>query len=153
MLVGWGKNSFVRMETVATTGGFTWNYSPRFALTGMTGEFSAAAQIEQDKGDTSAPAGTDTTATKTAGSGGDDDAAASARIPYALQTGETRYAPMQTQPGTRITAKKASRLYPTSAYSLFTTKGPPPNVRTTITLPWDYVVTTAINTVCASCCP
>lgn len=139
------------METVAATGGFTWNYSPRFALTGMTGEFSAAAQVEQDKGDTSAPAGVEMTAKTTAGS--DDDAAASVRIPYTLQTGATRYAPMQTQPGARITATKASRLYPTSAYSLFTTKGPPPNVRTTITLPWDYVVTTAINMVSAFRCP
>jgi len=133
------------METVATAGGYTWNYSPRFALTKMTGTFSSAAQIEQDKGDTTPPAGTDTTSTNGSAPG---DAAGSAELPYTLQTGPTRYAPMQSQPGKSITVKEVSMQYPTSACTIFKTRGPRPNVQTTITLPWDYVVTYAINTVC-----
>ncbi|RPA93154.1 cell wall synthesis [Choiromyces venosus 120613-1] len=73
---------------------------------------------------------------------------ASMAIPYTLQTGPTRYAPMQTQPGQSITATETRRQYPTSAYTIFTTKGPIPNIQATITQGWDYTVTSKINTVC-----
>jgi hypothetical protein len=133
---------FLKMETIATAGGYTWNYSPRFTLSGMTGTFSAAALAEQKKGDTSPPASVDTTTSATTTDGG----LSLAKVPYTMQTGPTRYAPMQTQPGSKITAKSASRLYPTSSVSLFKTIGPAPNVQTTITQPWDYTVTSLENT-------
>jgi len=73
---------------------------------------------------------------------------ASMAIPYTLQAGPTRYAPMQTQPGKSITATETRRQYPTSAYTIFTTKGPAPNIQTTVTQGWDYTLSSKINTVC-----
>ncbi|PUU80589.1 hypothetical protein B9Z19DRAFT_1079022 [Tuber borchii] len=71
---------------------------------------------------------------------------ASMAIPYTLQTGPTRYAPMQTQPGQSITATETRRQYPTSAYTIFTTRGPAPNIQTTVTQGWDYTLSSKINT-------
>jgi len=131
------------METVATKGGFTVNYSPRFTLTDMTGTFLPAAVVEQKKGDTTPPKGQDTTKNSGPADGGKKEA----KVPYTMQLGPTRYAPMQTQPGRRITAQTASRMFPTSSYTVFKTKGPDPKVQTTITQSWDYKVTSLENTV------
>lgn len=60
-------------------------------------------------------------------------AASQFSVPYSLQTGPIRYAPMPKQPGTSITAKNASPLYPTSAYTIFTVAGGPADASTTQT--------------------
>ncbi|KAA8894586.1 beta-1,6-glucan boisynthesis protein-like protein [Sphaerosporella brunnea] len=137
---GNGDVYFLKMETIATAGGYTWNYSPRFTLSGMTGSFSAAAIAEQKKGDTSPPNRVDTTTGATTTPAGDTG------VPYTMQTGPTRYAPMQTQPGTKIKAKSASRRYPTSSVSIYKTMAPPAVAQTTITMPWTYTVTSKENT-------
>ncbi|KAI5814412.1 cell wall synthesis protein KRE9/KNH1-domain-containing protein, partial [Pyronema omphalodes] len=142
---GNGDVYFLKMETVSPAGGMAVNFSPRFAMSGMKGTFSAAALAEQKKGDVAPPPGTDTT-TPAAGAPAAGDPAAMAKVPYSMQTGPTRYAPMQTQPGTKITAKSASRAYPTSSYSVFKSKGPKPIPVTTQTLSWDYKVTSLVNT-------
>jgi len=136
------KVYFLKMQTTAAAGGYTWNYSPRFSISGMTGKFLPGALAEQAKGDVATPKRVDTTVDAAAPAAGADQA----KIPYTEQTGSTRFAPMQTQPGSRITAKSLSRQYPTSSYSVFKTKAGPPKVQTTITQSWDYTRTSKENT-------
>ncbi|KAF8540821.1 cell wall synthesis protein KRE9/KNH1-domain-containing protein [Trichophaea hybrida] len=137
-----GNVYFLKMETVAAKGGFTVNYSPRFTLTSMTGTFLPAAVVEQKKGDISPPQSQDTTKNSAAPADGGKE---EAKVPYTMQTGPTRYAPIQTQPGHKITAQTRSRMFPTSAYTVFKTKGSNPVVQTTITMSWDYKVTSLEN--------
>jgi len=94
-----------------------------------------------------APAGA---AAQAAGAAASASAAADEiSITYTMQTGLTRYAPMQTQPGKTITAKSASMQYPTSSWSVFKTYAPEPSVQTTVTASWTYAVTSKINTAAA----
>src|SRR5665213_310756 len=95
--------SFLGMLSVATAGGTVWNYSDRFTLTGMTGTFSAtvAAAVLAVSG----TAGPDTVNNVVAAGAAAGTAAAGAwGTPYNLQTGLTKYAPMQPVPPTAITA-------------------------------------------------
>lgn len=69
-------------------------------------------------------------------------------IPYQLQTGPTRYAPMAERPGTAITAKTASRQYPATPYHIATTYLPKPTVSVTISAPVTYSVHSIENPVC-----
>ena len=148
-------DSFLKMEAVSTTGGSTINYSPRFELAQMTGTFSAAALAEQKKGDRDPPESVDTTVSPNDDSPPAAAAAvaadgAAAKVTYTKQTGATRYAPMQTQPASRMTADGGPRrMYPTSSYTIFRGHGlerQRPIVRTTITMSWDYAVTSLENT-------
>ena len=68
-------------------------------------------------------------------------------VPYTMQTGPTRYAPMQPQPGTTITAKKVTPLWPTSSVTIATAFLPRPTVQTTITQGPNYSVTSIENDV------
>ncbi|KAI4739517.1 hypothetical protein E4T44_15058 [Aureobasidium sp. EXF-8845] len=54
-------------------------------------------------------------------------------VPYNLQTGFIKYAPMQPIPGTKITKKTASMLNPSSAYTVFTTYALPATITYTQT--------------------
>lgn len=69
-------------------------------------------------------------------------------VPYNLQTGPTRYAPMAKKPGTSITARTASPQYPTSDYQVATTYLPPATVEITVTAPRTYSTSSIENTVC-----
>lgn len=71
-------------------------------------------------------------------------------IPWQMQHGPTRYAPMAKKPGTTITAKSASRQYPTSSYDIATTYLPIPDVQTTISATATYSTHSIENTVCFS---
>jgi hypothetical protein len=64
----------------------------------------------------------------------DLDISASMALPYTLQDGPTRYAPMPTPPGTAVTAEVAGarRQHPTSAFTTFTTRAGPPRAVTTV---------------------
>jgi len=69
-------------------------------------------------------------------------------VPYTMQTGPIRYAPMQPQPGTQITAQSASMAYPTSSVSVATTYLPPATQwQTTITQSQTFSVASIENTV------
>ncbi|KAG9664234.1 cell wall biosynthesis protein, partial [Aureobasidium melanogenum] len=129
---------FLQMISVGVDGGTDIVYSSRFGLTGMTGTFSAAVQ----QGVTAA--GSDTTFTPEAShelvTGGDAATATSVvpeagvyTVPYRLQTGLIKYAPMQPMPGTKITAKTPSMLNPTSAFTIFSTYAPPASITLTVT--------------------
>ena len=131
----------------AATGGTVINYSSRFTLTGMTGTFPPNVEDGIKK-----VSGTDGPSTENninnnagAGAGG----AAGASVPYTLQTGLTKYAPMQGKPGTKITAGKASPLYPSSSVVVANTFLPTPVQVTTITMSGTYAPAESIeNTVC-----
>ena len=66
---------------------------------------------------------------------------------YSLQTGLTKYAPMQKKPGTKITAKTASMQYPTSSFNIATTALPTPKQVTTVTQSATYSAQSIENTV------
>ena len=68
-------------------------------------------------------------------------------VPYTLQTGEIRYAPMPPVAPTKITAKGQSRQWPTSAYTVYATAPGPPNVQMTVTQPVTFSVSSVENTV------
>lgn len=111
--------------------GYSIHYSERFQLKGMSGPTSIKATA---KGDSPGPqisvAGVD-------GAAGAVNSK-SFSITYTLQTGRTRYAPMQMQPGSTITHTTWSRRYPTSAVTIYSTKHKSPVVYSTITPGWSY---------------
>jgi hypothetical protein len=135
------------MISTATAGGTVTNFSDRFTLTGMTGVFSAAVTtaLAQVSG-TTGPATINNVAVPAAGGGGAAEGGVFG-TPYNLQTGLTRYAPMQPVPPTSITATNTSPLWPTSSVVLASTYLPIPSVQTTITQANTFVVSSHANTV------
>jgi hypothetical protein len=139
-LTSLGSNGryFFQLYSVGS-GGSTIHYTERFTLTGMTGTTKAT-----DGGDTTPPTGSNSFNT-----GSSDDNAVilkSNTIPYLSQTGRVRYAPMQMQPGSKVThALSASRRFPTSAVTYFTDYSLRPYPVTTKTPTWSYSVSQAPN--------
>ena len=133
------------MISVATAGGTVTNYSNRFTLTGMTGTFSQTVKtgLLTIPG-TTGPA---TVNNVVAAAGGAAVADGVWGTPYNLQTGLTKYAPMQPVPPTAITATDTSPLWPTSSVVLASTFLPIPSVLTTLTQPQTFSVASHANTV------
>ncbi|KKY21892.1 putative xaa-pro dipeptidase [Diplodia seriata] len=141
---------FFRIVSSTKDGQTYTNYSPRFTLAGMTGSFPEVVQealaanpiidtdppviaaldddsdTELKKRQGAAPIGVGAAATVTAAGG-------SYTIPYTMQTGLTKYAPMQRVPSSKITKSDASRQYPTSAYTAYTTYAKIPTQVMTVT--------------------
>lgn len=107
------------------SGGNTINYSPRFVLKDM----KAAKASFTYSGSTQPPDATNNIKP----------------LAYTKQTGITRTAPMQMQPGTKVTATTWSRKFPTSAVSYFPTLSPTPHWETTLTPGWSYKITSHLN--------
>lgn len=139
---------FLKMISVASEGGTIINYSSRFTITGMTGTTPATAitAVTALDGATAGPA-TENDVTTDAGT---TAAAAGGEftVPYNLQTGLTKYAPMQPVPPTKITQKNYTPLYPTSSYSIATTYLPQASIATTMTESQTFSVVSIENTVC-----
>lgn len=137
--------SFLKIMSPVSGGGVVTNYSPRFSLTGMTGTFSPTVLA----GIKAAP-GTDGPPTeKPEGAApGANVPSASYAIPFASQSGQIFYAPMQRRPGTKITAKTISPAYPTSSFSLAKSILPPPVPTTTITASMTMSTDSHAHTVC-----
>ena len=134
------------MISVSSSGGTVINYSSRFTLTGMVGTFPAdvVTGISGITG-TAGPAtvnNVNNNANSAAGASGEFT------VPYQSQTGLTKYAPMQPVPPTKITAKTATPLHPTSAFSIASTYLPNPSVLTTLTASQTFSVSSMENTVC-----
>lgn len=117
--------------------GVTINYSDRFKLTGMSGSTATVSEAVTDTGD--APAGQTSVASAAINS-------KSFSITYTLQTGRTKFAPMQLQPGSTITHSTWSRRFPSSTYTVYTSISPSPNAYSTITPGWSYTPVSATNT-------
>ncbi|CAK9439439.1 uncharacterized protein LODBEIA_P35590 [Lodderomyces beijingensis] len=128
---------FLQFYTLFTNGAITTHYSPRFQLTGMTGP--TATWVVTVTGDQ--PGG----ATENMNAPSASVDSASFTVPYTLQTGKTRYAPMQMQPGSTVTATSWTRRFPTSAVTYYTTKQKSPVVYSTITPGWSYQASSDVN--------
>lgn len=138
------------MTSVAKEGGTLISYSDRFNIPTMSGttpaKYVAAAkavsgtagpEVEDNVANNAAQAN----AAATGGAGGEYT------VPYALQTGLTKYAPMQKVPPTKITMKNFTPVFPTSAYTVATTWLPTPSIQTTITASQTFSVSSMENTV------
>jgi hypothetical protein len=137
------------MISVATAGGTVTNYSNRFTLTGMTGTFSQT--VTNGLLTVSGTTGPDTVNNVVGAAVAGTTAAAEDGVwgtPYNLQSGLTKYAPMQPVPPTAITATNTSPLWPTSSVVLASTYLPIPSIVTTLTQPQTFSVSSHANTVC-----
>ncbi|ODQ67972.1 cell wall synthesis KRE9KNH1 [Nadsonia fulvescens var. elongata DSM 6958] len=146
-----GKTSVVIPPTVGSNGlwffqvyalkadkSSLWRYSARFTLSGMTG----TARKATSGSDTTRPAG-GSVAGSTVTSGA--EYSASFTVPYPLQSGPTKFAPMQQQPGTKVTVSVASRRFPTSAVTYYSSVRKSPDAVSTITPGWSYTTGVATN--------
>lgn len=133
------------MVSAATVGGTVINYSKRFTLTGMTGTFPQPVLdgLKNVKGTDGPPTQNEVAGGNPAKSAADGPWA----VPYTLQTGLTRYAPMQPLPPTKITVDKATPLFPTSAVTFAKTWLPPASIQTTLTQSATYVINSRANDV------
>jgi hypothetical protein len=125
---------YFQIHTFFTDGSSTLNYSPRVQLQSMTGATSTFIATV----DGSSPDGSTSLV-------GNSINSASFTIPYTLQTGKSKFAPMQTQPGSVVTATTWTRKYPASAVTYFSTKADSPFCVSTITPGWDYTPESAVN--------
>lgn len=146
--------SFLKITSqpsAALGSGSVMNYSQRFTISGMTGSWPAGSYQTSFQ----ALKGSPTSVPPTLNQVSDAPAAAAAAPPedafgisFQFQTGPTRYAPMQLQPGPTITKQDTAPHYPTSAWIVATTFFPIPTIVTTITQnPTDAAVVSRENTV------
>jgi hypothetical protein len=141
--------SFLRIVATAKTGGTLTVYSPRFSYSGMTGTFkdNVLTGMKSVKG-TDGPPSEDTTTKDGAAANPDAELF---DVEYTMQTGPTRYAPMQPVPPTKITKKDATPQYPTSSVDIARTILPIPKIQTTITQSQTHKVSSMANTVRCGC--
>jgi len=147
------KNAyFFKMISVAAEGGQVINYSNRFSLTGMTGTFP---EVYADAA--KAVSGTDGPPTVNQVANNANPAqpvdASAYNVPYTLQTGLTKFAPMQPIPPTKITKNKATPQFPTSAVTFAKTFLDIPKQVTTMTMSQTFSVKSVENTVPAAAMP
>jgi hypothetical protein len=144
--------SFVGIQSVATAGGTITTFSGRFTLSGMTGTFSPTVLAANQGVTSAAPPALNNLASAVPvvpAAGGATTDPLGWTIPYNLQTGAVKYAPMQPIPGTAITATNTAPQWPTSSVVLATTFLPIPSQITTNTQPPAAITRTShANTVC-----
>lgn len=150
------NNSFLQIVSTSATGGQIINYSSRFTLTSLTGSLPATLITSIS----SLPAGTTAGPASSSNNANADSSNAatyanSYAVPYTLQTGPTRYAPMQPHPGTQITKTGTpTPLFPTSAATVASTFLPPAGSSnggewaTTVTQSGTFSVSSMENQVC-----
>ncbi|KAF2152132.1 hypothetical protein K461DRAFT_269185 [Myriangium duriaei CBS 260.36] len=144
---------FLKIVSAATSGGQVVNYSNRFGMTGMTGTFDPAVLAAITALGTS-NAGPPTEDGVTNAAAGAAAGAAGFGVPYSLQTGLTKYAPMQGIPPTKITAgNNPTPLYPTSAFTVATTYLPVPSQVTTTTEAQTFSANSHVNSAPAASQP
>ena len=137
------------MISAATVGGQVINYSSRFTIQGMTGAWtSTAAQADfKTVSGTGGPSTQNQVSNNPAGGAGAGAAGGSYTIPYQMQTGLTRYAPMQLIPGSKITAKVTGPQFSSSAIQFAKAFLPTPSEVTTMSASATFSVSSIENTV------
>ncbi|AJR68076.1 AHL_G0028290.mRNA.1.CDS.1 [Saccharomyces cerevisiae] len=120
--------------------GNTIHYTPRFELTSMGGTtaYTYSGTIEPTP-----QTSIQTTTTNNAQATTIDSR--SFTVPYTKQTGTSRFAPMQMQPNTKVTATTWTRKFATSAVTYYSTFGSLPEQATTITPGWSYTISSGVN--------
>lgn len=131
---------FLQVIGVYSTGA-SIHYTRRFKLLGMSGSHKPSGNVQDLTPGSENNAGDNDPASMTATM----QLSATATIPYTLQTGKVRVAPMQMQPGSTVTATAWSRQFPTSAVTYFTSASKPAFQLSTCTPGWSYTKTSAIN--------
>jgi len=143
---------FLKIISVAKEGGTVTNYSPRFSLSGMTGTFppNVLAGAKAVTGTDGPPAVNQVAnnANNAAPVGASEYA-----VPYTMQTGLTKFAPMQPVPPSKITKKNPTPQFPTSAVSFASTFLPTPKQVTTMTMSQTFSVSSMENTAPAAPMP
>ncbi|CAI6422218.1 ALI_HP2_G0008290.mRNA.1.CDS.1 [Saccharomyces cerevisiae] len=117
--------------------GYTIHYTNRFKLKGMIGTKAANPSMI-----TIAPEAQTRITTGDVGATIDSK---SFTVPYNLQTGVVKYAPMQLQPATKVTAKTWKRKYATSEVTYYYTLRNSVDQHTTVTPGWSYIITADSN--------
>lgn len=141
---------FIKMISAAQ-GGSVINYSPRFSISGMTGTFPATVTAGLASVDgTEGPATENNIQTNQQGVGTAPGPDGDFGVPYTMQTGATRYAPMPKLAPTKITAQKPTPLHPTSAVQFASTFLPTPSQKLTVTQSYTFSVVSSENTVSSS---
>lgn len=131
---------YIQIYAVVKSQGDTIHYSPRFTLSGMTGSITTYTYS-----DTTQPnAITEINTGQAAGAVPTIDSK-SFSITYTLQTGISRFAPMQMQPGSKVTAKTWKRKFATSKVTYYSTYRKSLDQLTTITPGRSYIVTSDVN--------
>ena len=123
-------------------------YSDRFAYSGMTGKNILNPTVKQAATDvtgTAGPPSEDTLSTANPTTAAGDDQYA---VEYTMQTGLTRYAPMQPVPGTKVTATNTKPQFPTSSVRIAKSRLPIPSQLTTLTATQTFSTKSMENTVC-----
>lgn len=123
---------YVQVYCQLQNGGSLIRYTDRFQLLGLTGSYAPSGSGTPPYGETH----------------NDDasgDTSASFSVPYTAQTGSTKYAPMQMQPGTQITVSTWSRRFPSSAVTYYSTLNTSPNCISTVTPGWSYTMSSFFN--------
>lgn len=140
------STSYVKIVATGAKGGTYTVFSDRFSYSGMTASFSSAfTAAMKDVTGTSGPSAVDTTVKDAADASSVADDAFD--VEYTMQTGATRYAPMQPVPLTKITAKNPKPQYPTSSVKIANKPLPIPTIATTITQSQTHKVSSIENTV------
>ncbi|KAI1006184.1 hypothetical protein K3495_g2038 [Podosphaera aphanis] len=136
---------FIGLVSTATAGGTVTSFSDRFTMIGMTGTFSAAVTTDLAKVTSShgPKAINNVAAAANQAADGEDGPWAT---PYTLQTGLTKYAPMQPIPPTAITATNTKPLWPTSSVDIAKTYLPIPSQVTTLTQSQTFSAESHANT-------
>ena len=126
----WPFISYLKIVSSKKGGGQVINYSQRFTISGMTGKWPSPAVQQaatQAAGSVdSVPKAVDGGAPNAAGGAGDGQ-------DYAMQSGPTRYAPMQGEPPKTITKTDTKPLFPISGFQVAVTYLPTPEAQTTVT--------------------
>lgn len=122
---------------------FTIHYTNRFELDGFSG--SKVTQVLGGSIVTLVATATDSPPPAVANGGNTAVDTRSFTIPFSMQTGKSKYAPMQLQPGSKVTATAWTMQYPTSAVTYFSTIAGEPNARSTFTPGWSYTPESAPN--------
>ncbi|CUS24705.1 LAQU0S18e02388g1_1 [Lachancea quebecensis] len=120
---------------------YTIHYTPRFTLSSMSG--TATPTITT----TSLPPPQTRYVTGTATTSNDFDVSSLSTIPYTQQTWRSRFAPMQMQPGSTVTATTWTRRFPTSAVTYYSTFRNWKSLEqlSTITPGWSYTISSDFN--------
>ncbi len=124
-------NYYVQIYATYSSGGYSIHYSPRFEITGLTGSTKASGSGDSPDAQYSLAASSDNSA--------------SFSVPYVSQTGKTRYAPMQMQPGSTVTVSTWSRRFASSAVTYYSTFKKSPVVLSTVTPGWSYTMESLVN--------
>lgn len=133
-----GSNGLYMLQVLAAgNAGYTIHYSHRFELTGMAG-----SKLAPDTNDRVPPAPEIQLFTDPLAGGIDSR---SFTVPYHLQTGRAKFAPMQTQPPTKVTRTQWTMVHETSAVSYCKSYLQFREQLTTVTPGWSYLLPSGFN--------